>query len=35
MKDFLFKAFVFLFMTSSLTGLMLLILHIWATQGGL
>jgi hypothetical protein len=35
MKDFLFKAFVFLFVTSSLTGLMLLILHTWATQGGL
>ena len=35
MKDFLFKAFVFLFMSSSLTGLMLLILHTWATQSGL
>ena len=35
MKDFLFKAFVFLFMASSLTGLMLLIAHTWATQGGL
>jgi len=35
MKDFLFKAFVFLFMASSLTGLMLLILHTLATQGGL
>jgi hypothetical protein len=35
MKDFLFKAFVFLFMASSLTGLMLFMLHTWATQGGL
>ena len=35
MKDFLFKAFVFLFMSSSLTGLMLLVFHTWATQGGL
>jgi|TARA_R100001463_G_scaffold131300_1_gene191229 hypothetical protein len=35
MKDFLFKAFVFLFMTSSLTGLMLFMLHTWAIKGGL
>jgi len=35
MRDFLFKAFVFLFITSSLVSLMLLILHTWATKGGL
>ena len=35
MKDFLFKAFVFLFMVSSLTGLMLFMLHTWAIKGGL
>jgi len=35
MKDFLFKAFVFLFMATSMTGLIMFLLHTWATQGGL
>jgi hypothetical protein len=35
MKDLLLKIFVFLFMTSTFTGLMLFMLHTWAIKGGL